>query len=150
MTTMTGSANTLAYLREYGVLNLRLKKYPVKPSRTSRKMSGMVTWRFAPAFCVNPRGILVHRVRHVTTIVRDDGLISHHHVDYLCTNGCNVDRSAIWDVFTSDPPRDRLLCEFCEAMAKRKSLPSGDSLAGRHVHRGVLVARRSCCPHLKG
>ena len=32
-----------------------------------------------------------------------------------------------------------------EAHAERKKLPSGDALAGRHVHRGVLVPKQVCC-----
>lgn len=129
---------------------IRARKIPIKPSRTYQKFArresypGMFAWTKAPAFAVNPRGVLVHRVRHVTTYLRD-GKDSHYHVDYLCGNGCNVELRTIVDVLVTDPPRDRLLCEHCEMRARMQELPSGDHLAGRHVHRGVLVPRQTCC-----
>lgn len=101
-------------------------------------------WTFSPPFVVNPRGILTHRVRYVRSLFWGDKL-SHHHADYLCGNGCNIDVDDIAEVLVSDPPADRLLCARCEAMAAREDLPSGDALARRHVHRGILVAQRICC-----
>lgn len=129
----------------------RGKTIPIKPSRSYLRfaVSGSVcdalhAWTRSPAFVANPRGILVHRVRHVSTYLRD-GQESHHHVDYLCGNGCNIDLDAVADALVADPPRGRLLCDFCETKARRLELPTGDKLAGRHVHRGVLVARKVCC-----
>lgn len=120
------------------------KTIPLKPSKSCRKADDFVAWTRAPAFAVNPRGVLAHRVRHVTTILY--GMAEHHHhVNYLCGNGCNVGLEAIDDALVSDPPTDRLLCEFCESKAARLELPSGDALAGRHVHRGVLVPKQTCC-----
>lgn len=106
-------------------------------------------WDEAPPFAVNPRGVLTHRVRHVTTFFRGEK-DSHHHIDYLCANGCNVDADAIFDVLTTEPPDDRLLCSFCEVRVQYEGLDSSDKLAGRHVHRGVLVAKQVCClPEMK-
>ena len=122
----------------------------IKPSRTYKKFAAkecamdMRAWTKAPPFVANPRGVLLHRVRHVTTYLRG-GKDSHHHVDYLCGNGCNVEVETISEVLVSDPPEDRLLCSFCELRARLFKLPSGDDLAGRHVHRGLLVPRRVCC-----
>ncbi len=128
---------------------VRGKTIPIKPSKSARRFAAGCEpttrpWTRSPAFAVNPRAVLTHRVRHVSTTVWN-GEDSHHHVTFLCGNGCNVDLEAIADVLVADPPRDRLLCDFCEAKARRVRLPSGDELAGRHVHRGVLEARRVCC-----
>lgn len=101
-------------------------------------------WLAAPPFAVNPRGILTHMVAHVSTYFRD-GERTHHHADYLCGNGTNFRVGCEGDVLTDSPPDDRLLCAACECRASRKKLPTGDELAGRHVHRGVLVAQQICC-----
>lgn len=101
-------------------------------------------WEHSPPFFLNPRGILVHRVRHVGTMFRD-GKESHHHVRYLCGNGCCFELGAVDDAFFDDPPSDRLVCAFCEAKAARMGEPTADALAGRHVHRGILKAHRVCC-----
>lgn len=122
----------------------RLKMIPIKPCKRNRGDGSLVSWTKSPAFAANVRGILIHRVRHVTTVLWA-GEEHHYHVTYLCNNGCNVDLDRIDDVLIADPPKDRLLCQFCENQALRKYLPSADHLAGRHVHRGVLVARRVCC-----
>lgn len=95
-------------------------------------------------FFLNPRGILVHRVRCVETFSRDSRE-SHHAVGYLCGNGCTFELGNEDAKFFDDPPKDRLVCAFCEAKAERMGQPSSDSLAGRHVHRGVLKAHRVCC-----
>lgn len=125
------------------------REIPLKPSRSSRRAVAQgythyMTWTRSLPFAVNPRGVLIHRVRHVDTILYGDKE-HHHHINYLCGNGCNVDLDAIDDALVSDPPTDRLLCEFCENKAARAELPSGDVLAGRHVHRGVLVPKQTCC-----
>lgn len=111
---------------------------------TLRRNGDTLAWDESPAFAVNVRGILIHRVRYVTTYLRD-GEDSHHHVHYLCGNGCNVDLDNIVATIVADPPRDRLLCEHCELRAKTFKLPTGDQLAKRHVHRGVLVPQQTCC-----
>lgn len=128
---------------------MRLPKHiPIKPSKHYLKGGewsiDTSAWGESPAFAVNPRGILIHRVRHVTSYHRD-GKDSHHHVHYLCGNGCNVEPDIIYDVLVADPPEDRLLCDFCEVRAAREELPNGDTLAGRHVHRGVLYPKQTCC-----
>lgn len=124
-------------------------KISLKPSKTVRREKHdspfvATAWVESPPFAVNPRGILTHRVRHVTAIWAH-GELSHFHADYLCMNGCNIDQFKIDEVLTDDPPKDRLLCERCETMAALQKLPSGDQLAGRHVHRGVLVPQQTCC-----
>lgn len=127
----------------------RNRRIPLLPSRTCRgekpnDFARSMPWQSAPPFVVNKRGVLTHRVRHVTAIFYGDE-VHHRHADYLCGNGCNIDLEDIDTTLVFDPPKDRLLCSFCEAKAEREQLPNGDTLAGRHVHRGVLVARRVCC-----
>lgn len=128
-------------------------KILLKPSKTVRKerlrgrsteVATSTAWLRSEPFVVNPRGILTHRVMHVTAIFWSREL-SHYHADYLCGNGCNIDMYKINDVLVADPPKDRLLCERCELIAIKDDLPSGDTLAGRHVHRGILVPVQTCC-----
>lgn len=118
----------------------------LKPSRTAAKHGApsVRPWSESPPFVVNRRGVLTHRVKHVTNYLRGV-VVSHCHADYLCGNGCNFDPNDTLAVLVPDPPADRLLCDFCEAKARRNKLPSGDDLAGRHVHRGVCVPQRVCC-----
>lgn len=129
----------------------RVRDIPLEPSRSYLKWRASGRTDFSevaavrsPPFAVNPRGVLTHRVRHLTTYYTD-GRLSHHHADYLCGNGCNFRPDAMAEVLVANPPAGRLLCDYCETRARKKKLPSGDALAGRHVHRGVLVPRRVCC-----
>lgn len=102
-----------------------------------------ITWVRSAPFASNPRGILCHRVAHVTTI-RHHGEDHHHHVTYLCLNGCNFDLGTA-DVVLVHDPGERLLCLRCEAVAASQKLPDADEIAGRHVHRGALRAFQTCC-----
>lgn len=127
----------------------RVKTIPIKPSRSylrglEQGYVGSFAWTKAPPFVANPRGVLIHRVRHVSTILYGKKE-HHHHAEYLCGNGCNFDLDSVDDVLVADPPSDRLLCDACEARAVRKKLPTGDALAGRHVHRGILIPQQVCC-----
>lgn len=103
----------------------------------------------APAFAVNPRGTLIHRTRFVYAIL-NGGKVSHYHASYLCSGGCNFRDDQAGDILFADPPRDKLLCSFCHGLAEGKRLKSSDELAGRHVHRGILVPTQVCCLHHKG
>ena len=47
--------------------------------------------------------------------------------------------------FLDAPPDGKLLCDRCETMALALGMPSADSLVGRHVHRGKVVAVQTCC-----
>lgn len=133
------------------VPTIRARKIDIRPSKSYRRSLRdgrtdivLFAWTKAPAFAVNSRGKLIHRVRHVTTIIWN-GKESHYHADYLCGNGCNFDLYLAAETLVADPPHDRLLCENCELRAKRERKLSGDTLARRHVHRGVLVPRQTCC-----
>lgn len=122
-----------------GVSQEMSNKITCKP-RTWREDSRfpVLHWKKALPFVVNPRGLMIHRVKGVRTHLTDDNRIS---TDYWCGNlGQRCE-------FYSDPPKERLLCERCEMLATNAGEPPSDELAGRHVHRGKLRAERTCCPH---
>jgi hypothetical protein len=98
----------------------------------------------APAFSANPRGTLVHRVRDVVGYLWD-GKVRHYAIRHLCGNGYCIAPDMIRDVMMADPPESRLLCSFCHGKAEGMRLPASDELAGRHVHRGILVPTQVCC-----
>lgn len=108
----------------------------------------VVHWTRSFPFIVNPRGILVHRARGIITFLRD-GKETHHAVRYWCGNQTCFDVEAgprsKKNVVVEVPPKDRLLCQFCEIKAVANGELSADKLAGRHVHIGVLRAHRVCC-----
>lgn len=100
-------------------------------------------WKRALPFHVNPRGILIHRVRDATTMWYRDtlGFGPHEAFGYYCggqANGSGKD-------LTDNPPAIRLLCERCEAAAIAAGQISADELAGRHVHVGRVKPFRTCC-----
>lgn len=98
----------------------------------------------AKSFAVNPRGILTHRTKCVDVYYRD-GKPSHGHVDYWCGNGTCFELGFEKEVLTDNPPKNRMLCLFCEAKAQAAEQPKADKIAGRHIHRGVLKAVQVCC-----
>lgn len=131
------------------------KKIRLEPHRHFRKdqrygyrhQYTTTCWVESPPFIVNPRAELTHRVRHVTAFW-EDASITHYAVDLICGGTFLVEgkrRTKIDDVLVFDPPTDRLLCQRCETVAAAMKLPTGDQLAGRHVHRGKLVPEQTCC-----
>ena len=89
-------------------------------------------------FVVNPRGKLIHRVQHAhKSKTSRDGLMVH----YWCGN-CTFSGPVI---LFSDPPKDRLLCVYCEMKATATGEKSAKELTGRHVHVGRLKPVRTCC-----
>ena len=124
-------------------------KVKLKKCRHSESWSNNTTeWRESFPFAVNPRGLLTHRVRGVATHLRG-GKKSHHSVTYLCGNCSFFSLEQEPDVLVEKPPKDRLLCSTCEFVAQKKKLPSGDKLAGRHVHVGVVRVHQACCLETK-
>ena len=113
---------------------MRLERFPECWRGTVRR------WTSSLPFVVNPRGVLIHRVRAAATHTRD-GLYSHDGVRLWCGNQQTGDRFQ----FFTDPPEDRLLCARCEMLAVAAGEIPADTLAGRHVHKGRLRAERTCC-----
>ena len=98
-------------------------------------------WENTLPFNVNPRGMLIHRVRIGATHSASWG--DHDSVTYWCNNsavGEGVD-------LTDDPPKNRLLCSHCEALAVAAGEPTAKQLTGRHIHIGVMKPVRMCCRH---
>lgn len=113
---------------------------PRKRELDSEVRHGNRLWKKTLPFNVNPRGVLIHRVRLGLSILYH-GEHSHDCVHYWCTNQSNGEGVSL----TDDPPEGRLLCEICERNAVAAGEPSADELCGRHVHVGVMKAHRTCC-----
>ena len=115
-------------------MKVRLKKTKWPDSCRGKQVS----WSAAKPFAVNPRGVLIHRVRNGDSHLRE-GVYSHFSVTYWCGNGsCEPE-------LTDTPPSDRLLCVYCEDRAVAAGEKTADELAGRHVHTGSMKAKRACC-----
>lgn len=97
-------------------------------------------WKQTLPFNVNPRGILVHRVRCGRSHFWY-GKRSHDSVNYWCCNSVSGKGVNLTDA----PPADRLLCAHCERLAVEAGEPTAEELAGHHVCIGVLKAFRLCC-----
>lgn len=113
--------------------------------RKRKTCVGIVDWDRSKPFVVNPRGLLIHRVASVASVYHGNGSLSHVSVHYWCGNMCNIDKEIIHETLHDDPPKTRLLCEFCELKAASAKQKSADKLTGRHVHRGRLRAFQTCC-----
>lgn len=86
-------------------------------------------------------GVLMHRVRSGCSVMYREEY-SHDAVQYWCGNGTT--HPALF----AEPRDGDLVCQACEAaiskVSKSRALPT-DELLGRHVHKGIKVARQSCC-----
>lgn len=119
----------------------------VKLKKPRRLTSDAIYWHRSEPFYVNPRGVLVHRVRDVCTIFIH-GQKRHNAVHYVCGNQNCFPLGSERELLVARPPKGRLVCVFCEARAAVMKLPTADKLVGRHVHKGKCVAVRTCCEHL--
>ena len=102
--------------------------------------SNKVRWASALPFVENSRGVLIHRPREVTTHTQFQK--PHISALFFCGNGVSSKNTL---TFLDVPPEGKLLCDRCETMALALGMPSADSLVGRHVHRGKVVAVQTCC-----
>lgn len=98
-------------------------------------------WASCLPFVENSRGTLIHRPRHGATYNLHDK--PHIGVTFWC--GMAVSSSKKILTFLGAPPDNKILCERCEAAAIKAGMPSADTLAGRHVHKGRTVAVVTCC-----
>lgn len=99
-------------------------------------------WTRALPYNVNPRAILIHRVKHVTTYFDVLGRPRHDGVTHWCGTTAFTNHGIS---LTADPPKDRLLCVNCEVRAIEAGQLTSRQLTGRHVHVGSLRAVRECC-----
>lgn len=100
-----------------------------------------IQWKASLPFFVNSRGMLIHRVRSVRSFYTQGRQHRHDSVHYFCGAFCITHENG----FTADPPKDRLLCARCEALAVRHGQPSATALTSRHVCVGEIRAHRLCC-----
>lgn len=99
-------------------------------------------WASCAPFVENSRGTLIHRPRMgITYNLHKTG----PHIAILFFCGMRVSSSGKNLTFLSSPPEGRIVCEKCEEKAIENWLPSADSLAGRHVHKGKTIAVATCC-----
>lgn len=93
-------------------------------------------------FAVNPRGVLVHRVRGFGVFFSKDGNYSHHTAHYHCNNFAHGVK------LVAVPDESAIVCQACESRCHYLGLPSADEIAGRHVHVGRKVAIANCHPEV--
>lgn len=112
----------------------------------SSKRWGILRWTSSLPFLENTRGVLIHRPRGVNTYSHK-GKATHIGVGFWCGNSVAGGNTL---AFLSDVPAGKLLCAVCEARAVLSGLPSADSICGRHVHLGRVVAQQTCCSRSPG
>jgi hypothetical protein len=99
-------------------------------------------WISCAPFVENSRGVLIHRPRTGNTYnIHKTG--PHIGLHFWC--GMSITSGGKNLTFLAAPPDGRILCARCEAAAVEHGLPSADELAGRHVHKGGVVAVATCC-----
>ena len=101
-----------------------------------------IAWAESSPFVDNSLALLVHRPRYITTHKIGEKYKSHIAVEALCGNSFTGTKKF---TFLDAPPDNKLLCARCEEVAAKRNMPSAESLAGRHVHIGRLVAQQMCC-----
>lgn len=115
-------------------MKVTLKKREINRSGPLR----YIQWIESLPFFRNPRGLLIHRVESVVTMIHASGR-THNGIHYLCNAQTTADGE-----FLAEPPANRLVCQACELAAKRKGKPSSEELVGRHVHVGKIRVERVC------
>lgn len=106
--------------------------------RTRSRFDAEEDWlKTCEPFVVNPRGKLIHRVKHAHPCKRRGGVLTH----YWCGNTTFSGPVHLHE----DPPKDRLLCVYCEMKAVAAGEKTAKQLTGRHVHVGRMVPKRTCC-----
>ena len=98
-------------------------------------------WISCAPFIENSRGVLIHRPRNGATY----NLHKYPHIGISFWCGMSMSSDGKNITFLGAPPEGRILCARCEAFAVANGLPSADELAGRHVHKGGVVAVATCC-----
>ena len=101
-----------------------------------------IAWKEASPFIDNSRAVLVHRPRYVTTHKIGEKWKAHISIECWCGNSFSGTKKF---TFLDVPPSSKLLCARCEANAVNHGQPTAESITGRHVHIGRLVAQQMCC-----
>lgn len=114
-------------------------KLPLKRRKDARFG---IAWKEASPFIENLRAVLIHRPRYVTTHKIGEKWKAHIAVECWCGNTFTGTKKF---TFLDVPPSSKLLCARCEANAVNHGQPTAESITGRHVHIGRLVAQQMCC-----
>jgi hypothetical protein len=105
-----------------------------------------IAWTACEPFVENSMAVLIHRVRYVTTHQIAAKYKPHLAVESWCGNSSTGTKKF---TFLAEPPEGRILCARCEDAAVAFGHLSAESIAGRHVHTGGVIAVARCC-ELKG
>lgn len=118
-------------------------KLPLERGRESTGSAGckQIHWKTCLPFLENKLATLIHRPRYITTY-RIGQRPPHLAVGNWCGNTMTGQRKF---TFLPAPPSGRIVCARCEENAVRHGLPTTDELAGRHVHKGGVIAVPHCC-----
>jgi len=94
----------------------------------------------AKPFVKNDNAELIHRPRTVT-------LFNLHRLPHIAIKQWCGNTHAGMEKFTflDKVPEDRVLCATCELRAVMAGRPPADEINGRHVHKGRLFVRVTCC-----
>lgn len=118
---------------------MKLLKLPLKVKAFNRRHG--LPWTSCAPFVDNERAILLHRPKSVTTF-QNSGRPPHIAVENWCGNvHSGTDNFSFLDSYNGQ----KLLCARCEANATAQGLPNADDLAGKHLHKGKLIAVQTCC-----
>ena len=117
----------------------RSKPTPYNPAVTA------IHWSKCLPFVESSRGVLIHRPRMVTTYK-----IGKHKPHLSVTCWCGNTRTGKTEItFLAVPDECRIVCQRCEEIAVKNALPTSDQIAGRHVHKGGMIAVPKCCTGAK-
>jgi len=105
-----------------------------------------IPWTACEPFVENSMAALIHRVRYVTAYKIGDRWPAHLAVESWCGNSSTGTKKF---TFRAEPPEGRILCARCEDAAVRFGHPSTETIAGRHVHTGGVIAVARCCSATK-
>lgn len=101
-----------------------------------------IPWTACEPFVENSMGVLIHRVRYVTTHQIADRYKPHLAVESWCGNLSTGTKKF---TFLAAPPEGRIVCARCEDFAVNYGLSPSEHFANRHVHTGGVVAVARCC-----
>lgn len=108
--------------------------------RPRRPYTASAVMKESKPFVMNDRAALIHRPREIQlfNIYREP----HVAIKQWCGNTHTGIREF---TFLDQVPEGRVLCATCELRAVLAGRPSADEICGRHVHKGRLFVRITCC-----
>ena len=96
-------------------------------------------------WCLNQRGVLLHRPKEIYVVIAPSGERRHEVVNFYCEN-CTCDTGNV--IYIDEPNAGMVVCRRCEAAAIAAGLKSSSEIAGRHVHIGGVKPVADCCGEL--